>query len=137
MKISESFESKFLKAANLQGRRISVIINHVTVENIGKEEKPEFKPVVYFTGKDKGLVLNKTNAEQISAMYGDETDMWADKNIELFTQKVPFNGQMVDAIRIAPPPNLPMTGQAMPDGRPTMATPPPQTSVDLDDEIPF
>ncbi len=135
MRISESFESKWLKAANLQGQRVSVVISHVTRENIGSEDKPETKPIVFFVGKDKGLVLNKTNAEQISAMYGDETDSWVDKTIELYTQKVPFNGQMVDAIRIAPPPNVPMTGQAMPDGRPTLNTPPAQDP--LDDPIGF
>ncbi|KKM60342.1 hypothetical protein LCGC14_1542760 [marine sediment metagenome] len=133
MRISESFESKWLKAANLQGQRVSVVISHVTTDNVGTEEKPETKPIVFFVGKDKGLVLNKTNAEQISAMYGDETDSWVNKTIELFTQKVPFNGQMVDAIRIAPPPNVPMTGQPMPDGRPTLDTPP----VKVDGDPPF
>ncbi len=137
MKISDAFASKYIKAADLQGRRVSVTISHVTVENVGKEDKPENKPVVYFTGKDKGLVLNKTNGEQISSMYGDETDTWLDKVIELFTQKVPFNGQMVDAIRVAPPPNVNMTGQPMPDGRPTMNTPPAQGGDPLDDEIGF
>lgn len=136
MRISESFESKYLRASDLQGRRVTVSISHVTVENVGTEDKPENKPVVFFVGKEKGLVLNKTNAGQISAMYGDETDGWVEKNIELFTQKVSFSGQMVDAIRIIPPAGQNMTGQAMPDGRQTLDTPPAQ-SPDLDDEIPF
>lgn len=137
MKISEAFASKYLKAADLQGQRVSLTINHVMEENVGKEDKPDHKPVAYFIGHQKGLALNKTNGEQVAAMYGDDTDHWQGKQIELFTQKVPFNGQMVDAIRIAPPPNLPMTGQPMPDGRPVLDTPPAQNSDPMDDPVPF
>ncbi len=143
MKMSEMYPdtSTWLKAADLQKRRIVVDISHVQAEEIKSNDGgKETKAVVYFKGKEKGLVLNKTNAAQIAYMYGDEMDMWSDRQIELYPTMVDFAGKMVEAIRIAPPPGLPMTGQAMPDGRPTMAMPPAQTPaarIDLDDEIPF
>ncbi|KKL94214.1 hypothetical protein LCGC14_1866940, partial [marine sediment metagenome] len=114
MRMSEAYPSKYLKAQDLKGQRVMVTISHVTMEDIGDESKSESKPVVFFQGKDKGMVLNKTNAAQISFMYGDESDSWCDKKIELFTMMVAFQGQQVPAIRIAPPPNVPMTGQPMP-----------------------
>jgi hypothetical protein len=39
--------------------------------------------VVYFQGKQKGLVTNKTNANNIAALYGDDTDDWIGQKIML------------------------------------------------------
>lgn len=98
MKIGEAFPSKYLKAADLQGRRIKVTIDHVKMETIGDDED---KAVVYFQGKDKGLVLNKTNANAIIDISGsEETDEWHGIAVALYTAKVQFQSRMVDAIRV-------------------------------------
>ena len=62
----------------------------------------DHKVVVYFKGKDKGLPLNKTNANNIALAYGMETDRWLDKEIILFTAVVDFQGKSVEAIRVRP-----------------------------------
>ena len=67
MRVSAAFPSPYLKASDLQGRRIPVKILRVEMQELGDE----LKPVVYFEGKAKGLVLNKTNANTISAAKGD------------------------------------------------------------------
>ena len=69
MRISAAFPSKYLKAADLQGKQVTVVMSHVTMETIGDDERP----VLYFKGKDKGLVLNKTNANTIADAFGDDT----------------------------------------------------------------
>ena len=61
------------------------------------------KPVIYFRGKEKGLVCNATNYDVIADAYGDETDDWAGQPIELYPTKVPFKGQLTDAIRVRIP----------------------------------
>lgn len=103
MKIGAAFPSTYLKAADLQGQKFQVQIAAMKVENVGRDDKPEHKPVLFFSyqGKqaEKGLVLNKTNADSISMDLGDETDNWIGHTLELFTMRVPFNGQMVDSIR--------------------------------------
>ena len=140
MKMSEMYPdtSTWLKAADLQKRRVVVEISHVKAEEInGNDGKKETKAVVYFKGKEKGLVLNKTNAAQIAYMYGDEMDMWGDKQIELYPTMVDFAGKMVEAIRIAPPQGQPMTQGTMPDGRETLPNTSGQAGPDLDDEIGF
>ena len=137
MKMSQAFPSKYLKADDLGGKRIIVTIDHVSMEEIGDETSKENKPIVYFQGKEKGLVLNKTNASQISYLYGDESDMWAGKQIELFTMMVAFGGRQVPAIRIAPPPGQTVEQGSMPDGRPTLPNTSGQAGADLDDDIPF
>ena len=125
MRVSDAFPKKFIASEDLQGQRVTLTVSHVNMEEVGDSDN---KPVMYFTGKQKGMVLNKTNANQMSYMYGDETDLWAGKQVELFTQMVEFQGRPVPGLRIAPPPNQPMTSQPMPDGRPTLEQPPQQTN---------
>ena len=49
MKMSEEFPSKYLKAADLQGREVRVTMAHVEREKIGDDAKP----VLYFKAKPK------------------------------------------------------------------------------------
>lgn len=97
MNINEAFPSKFLKAPDLNGGSPTVTIDRVTVEEVGEGER---KPCVYFVGKEKGVVLNKTNATNIADAYGPDTDDWTGKKVTLFTAWVDFNGRSMEAIRI-------------------------------------
>ena len=96
MDINSCFPGSYLKAADLQGRTVKCTIDSVRVESIGDEDKP----VLYFLGKERGLVLNKTNSQSIAVLYGAETDQWCGKDIKLYPTRVNFQGQMVDAIRV-------------------------------------
>jgi hypothetical protein len=99
MNINEAFPSKYLKATDLQGRRIEVIMADVKTEKLGDD----FKPILSFKGKDKGLVLNKTNSNTIIDAYGPETDEWFGQPIILFETMVEFQGKRSPAIRVAAP----------------------------------
>ena len=97
--IDELYPSKWLKAADLKHRQVPVVIDHVEVENMGDETKP----VVYFRGKEKGLVCNKTNALAIADIAdSSDTDNWTGVDLVLFSTKVTFQGRMTDAIRVMP-----------------------------------
>jgi len=104
MDINSAFPSKWLKAADLKGKRVTVTISGVEMEDVGDKDEGE-KPVCYFEGKTKGLVLNKTNSSMIAEICDDstETDDWIGASIVLFSQKVDFQGRRVDAIRIDSP----------------------------------
>ena len=97
-KVSEAFPGKYLKAADLNNRTVKATILKIAFEEIGQNN--DRKPVVYFDGAEKGLVLNKTNATEIATAHGDEMDEWVGKEIELFSQMVPYQGQNVAAIRV-------------------------------------
>jgi hypothetical protein len=99
MKISEEFPSQFLKASDLGGRDVRVTMGRVERETIGTDKKL----VLYFKGKEKGLVLNKTNAGTIGDGYGDDTDDWFDNPLILFSVKTDYQGKVVDAIRCRVP----------------------------------
>lgn len=99
MKISSAFPSTYLKASDLQQRRVRVTMGHVAMEDLGGD----LKPILYFQGKEKGLVLNKTNSNAIMAVYGDDTDQWLGQSIELYEAQVDFQGRTVAAIRVFVP----------------------------------
>ena len=97
MKSTDIFPSKYLRAADLDGREPIVTINRVVLETLGDDRKP----VAYFDGKDKGLVLNKTNWNAIEDISGeDDCDNWKGVKVKLITAKVEFQGKRVAAIRI-------------------------------------
>ena len=100
MRMSAAFPSEFLRAADLQDRTANVIMDRVEMRDIGGDHKP----VLFFQGKERGLVLNKTNVNTISAAYGDESDAWRGLPLMLFPCMVDFQGRQVQAIRVRVPP---------------------------------
>lgn len=101
MNANEMFPSKYLKASDLGEHTPIVTIESVSVESLGSEEEKENKPVIYFEGKEKGLVCNKTNWNTVMGLFGDETEDWIGKKIKLVTAEVAFKGKMTLSIRIS------------------------------------
>lgn len=99
MKVSAAFPSNFLKAADLDGKSEIFKMGRVDFEKIGDDQKP----ILYFKGLEKGLVLNKTNSGKIAAIYGDEMDDWNGQEIVMFPAMVDFKGETVEAIRVRAP----------------------------------
>ena len=130
MKIGTAFPSNYLKAEDLQGRAVRVVIDSVTTEKIGDDHKP----VLHFAGKDKGIVLNKTNANRIAEAVGsDETDDWEGWTITLYSCKVDYQGKRVDAIRVDDRP-----GSTKPPARAAASRPDPDDVPAItDDDVPF
>jgi hypothetical protein len=133
MRISEAFPSNFLRAADLQGRNVRVTIASVDMEEVGDAPKP----VLHFEGKDKGLILNKTNSNNIAAVYSDETDLWAGKEVVLYTTMVDFQGRTVEAIRVRRPAAKDGAGKKATATAPRPEPDDPRTTAGLDDEIPW
>lgn len=150
MDINAAFPSDFLKAADLQDRPHILAMSNVQMEKVGDDTKP----CVYFQGKQRGLLLNKTNANTISAIYGTNTEGWMGQNIEIFPTTTDFQGKLVDCIRVRPAgvnvgspayqggvQTAPVTNQTQPAAQPKQeyvaGTPGNVGDTTLDDEIPF
>jgi hypothetical protein len=138
MDINTAFPSKYLKASDLMGRNAKVVIGRVEVEMIGQDRRA----ILYFQGKEKGLVLNKTNANSIQDIWGPNTDVWEGKEITLYPTRVDYQGKRVDAIRVQVTP--PVRQQPAPaqqaqynDRNPPPANRPVDHDNDMDDSIPF
>jgi len=90
-----------LKAADLQGKARRVVIESFDVKEFDDDGKKTKKAILRFRGKDKGLVVNKTNGQIIAHnLSSDELNDWIGHEIIMYPTKVDFGGQMVDAIRV-------------------------------------
>src|SRR5678816_1403114 len=99
--INDSFPSNYLKASDLAGRAVVVTIDRVEFEPVGRDK--EVKAVVYFVGKTKGVVLNKTNARKITEITGSAlTEEWVGSAITIYPTETEFAGETVECIRVKP-----------------------------------
>ncbi len=126
MDISAAFPSNYVKAADLNGKPRPLTIRTCVMEELGQGSDKETKPVLYFNGAQKGLVLNKTNTNVIVEAYGKETTDWEGQPVEVYPTQVEFKGKSVEGIRVRIQP------EAQPEKEPDAA---PMADV-FDDEIP-
>jgi hypothetical protein len=125
MNIDQIYPSKYLKESDLQGRDVTVTIRDVQVVKIGEDKKP----VAFFEGKEKGLVLNKTLLNVIAKVTDSkDTDNWPGKRITLYPTETEYRGDVVACIRVRLRTND--SGQSAP------STPPPAAKLDPKD-VPF
>lgn len=145
MNVNDAFPSKYIKADDLQGREVTVTIDRVEMENIGQGQNQDRKPVAYFQGKQKGLVLNKTNSMNIASVYGPETSGWTGRQVTLFSAWVDYQGKSVQAVRVRPAFAQGQQAPVAPSARPPQQAPaqmPPARQAGADagydeDVIPF
>lgn len=110
----------FLKQEDLQGKTVKAVIGSVAMDDVKDTEsgKTEKKLIMHFVGKDKALILNRTNCESLEEITGtDDYGSWVGRTIVLFTDPtVKFGGKTVGGLRIravsnpvavAPPPPPP------------------------------
>lgn len=94
-------ESKWLKASDLKkdGKPVKAELR------IDRAEVVEFKDGtkkigIFFQGKEKGLVLNKTNAQLIAEQHGQDMGAWRGKSIKIYPTTTDFSGERVECIRV-------------------------------------
>ena len=102
MKVSEFYqtEGKWLKAADLQGRKHRVTVGSIEALEFEKDGKKTKKLGLTLVGKQKGLVLNMTNAKIVSAQLGDDIELWTGKTISIYPGQTKFGQDMVDCIMV-------------------------------------
>jgi hypothetical protein len=134
MLISNAFPSEFLRAVDLRGKQVRATIDRVEMREVGDDHKP----CAFFIGKERGLILNKTNSTTIADAYGDDTDEWPGQEIVLFEATVQFQGKVVKAIRVripTPKEHGAVKKQAVP--APAAPAESENPGADMQDEIPF
>lgn len=88
-------DSRWLKASDIRGNQKLTIKDVVLVEL--KDKK---KLELQFTEIDKNLTLNKVNTDKLIEAFGENTDKWIDKVVELYTVMTNFQGKEMPAIRL-------------------------------------
>lgn len=117
MNVNKLYPSKYMKASDVD-EDLSVVIDRVEVEEIGMGSDKSDKPVLYFQGYDKGVVMNVTNKNAIESVYGEETDDWVGKPVEVFTADATFQGVTKPSIRIRVPKKKKIVQTAQPATQP-------------------
>lgn len=138
MRISQAFPSDYIKSSDLSGREVRVVIKKVKIEEVGRDK--EERPVIYFEGKEKGMVLNKTNANTIATAFGDDTDDWTGGEVILYAAMTEYQGKPTEGLRVKIAPSR--TTSRRPDPEVTTGVserrrPATQVDAELDDDIPF
>lgn len=100
-KISDAYPSKYVSAADLDEQDMVLTIASIDTQAF---EDGTTKLVLFSHETTKGLVLNKTNARTIAAMYGDDTDEWSGRRITIYPTWVDFAGKQTEAVRVRPKP---------------------------------
>lgn len=120
------FPSKYLKAADLRERDVTVTIYRLVqrAKLEVKNGKNQQRPIAYFEetkraadrdgSEEKGMILNVTNCNTIARMYGPYPVDWVGKRITLYPTRAQMGGEEVDAIRVRPVPPPPVAAQPQP-----------------------
>ena len=103
----DSLFGNYLKTSDFPKEQ-EVEVQSVSIEQFGREDDVDRKAVVFFSGLEKGLVLNKINAETLKGIAGtDEMDDWVGLKLVIFTDpNVQFSGKRVGGLRIRPLPGV-------------------------------
>jgi hypothetical protein len=103
MKRNDVFPSKYLKAADLNGKPLVVEIDAAPLETLKSANGDEQKIVLYFVGVPKRLPLNMTNWDSVADIAGDDTEGWPGHRLELFPSETRMGGRPTACIRIRQP----------------------------------
>ena len=124
------FPPKYLKASDLNGQPLTLVIKRAPVEALTSPDgKQERKTVLYFDGVSKKLPSNQTNWDAVVDVTGEaDTDNWPGHKIEVYPTTTPMGGKTVPCVRVRAPLAAPAARS-----KPKPSDPEPTP----DDEIPF
>lgn len=100
MNIETMFPKRWLSADDLAGKQVVVEVQAVTVQAIRnpRSNREEPRIVVAFVGKQKRLIVNKTQAYQLAQLANSrETDDWIGLRVALAAAPAP-NGHVTIAV---------------------------------------
>ena len=103
--IDNLFDDPLMKAANLDGKDAIVTVAGFSTAEVGQDR--EQVPTILFEEFEKAMVLNKTNANMIKAIFESEpgksdvdTEDIIGKRVTLYPTNTDYEGRMVPCIRI-------------------------------------
>jgi hypothetical protein len=96
----EVFPSKWVKASDLpKPREVKIVeADMVVLKDQGGTDQEKLG--LSFEGWSKRLILNVTNFDAIAEGYGDDTDAWVGKKIELFSSTTRMGNKVVACVRV-------------------------------------
>lgn len=117
----ELYPGRFIKAGELHGKKVTLTITSVDLDELEGEQGKKVKGIISFKETPKQLPLNKTNGICLKAMFGRKLSDWENKRITIFTDK--WNGE--DAVRMWGSPDIAQNAEVviqLPRKKPTKMT---------------
>ena len=96
------YPGRFLKAGELLGKKVTLTITSVDVEELEGEGGKKIKATLAFKETEKQMVMCKTNGLSIKAMFGKTLAGWVGKRVTIFPDT--WNGE--PCIRVWGSPDL-------------------------------
>jgi hypothetical protein len=96
------YDREFIGTWDLLGRDVTVVIAKVEPRKLKSQRGEDKKPIIFFEGKEKAFVCNKTNGKTIAGMYGPDTTKWIGRPITLYPTTTTAGAEVVDCIRVRP-----------------------------------
>lgn len=98
MNINSIFPSKYFRAQDLEGKSLTVTIIDFEVAELEDGRKP----ILSFENQPQRLILNKSNATAIANAFGQETNSWIGRQIQITTAFVTFMGKTTLGLKVYP-----------------------------------
>jgi len=114
-KMAARFEGAFLDAFDIMAAKkdVTVTISNLVAPGVERDAKKRVidKAILSFTGASKRLILTKLNEKIVYALHGKAPSKWIGKSITLTVcyLEEAFGEPNVPAIRVVPPPDMPLT----------------------------
>lgn len=109
MDIRKCYPTKYLSPVDLTDKDGNYVDANATVRSFSmvnvrlQDGASKPKPILHFEGKQKGMIINKTNARTLERLLGWDTDKWVGKKIGLVVEKIKAFGEMMDVIKVTEP----------------------------------
>jgi hypothetical protein len=103
--VRSMYDSEYVAAWDLQGKDQVVTIAKVVPGELSKAgtSKKDRAAIVFFEGRAKGMVVNKTNRKLIGGIVGSfRAKSWVGARITIFPTTCQFGPNTVDCIRVRP-----------------------------------
>lgn len=80
----ELYPGRFIKAGEFKGKKPTLTITMVRIEELVGDKGPQIKGVIGFQQTEKHWALNKTNGICLKEMFGRKVQEWVGKRVTLF-----------------------------------------------------
>lgn len=98
----ELYPGRFLKAVEFKGKKVTLTMASVVLEELVGDKGPQIKGVIAFKETEKQWALNKTNGICLKEMFGKKVQEWVGRRVTLFPDQ--WDGE--DCIRVWGSPEL-------------------------------
>ena len=102
------YPGRFLKADMLRGKKVTLTIKNIDIEElVGENNKREPKVIISFNERPLEYVCPKTNGFCMKRMFGNNPHDWIGKRVTWYGTTCKFGRDDVDCLRIWGSPDIP------------------------------